>query len=84
VQGRTITDLYSSPHLVQIVKDHIAVGAVELTDGKYVAMWGGAHFMLRRQRGLNKIADAPLQVRIELPPVDAWPRFGLERVDFAC
>jgi hypothetical protein len=30
-------------------------------NGRYLQTWGGAHFMVRRQRGLNKIADAPIQ-----------------------
>ena len=64
MQGNTLQQLTNSPHLETFVKNHIHVGrqtATELSDGKHVHMWSGNYFMVRRQMGINKIADAPIQ-----------------------
>mmetsp|Transcript_482 Transcript_482/g.856 ORF Transcript_482/g.856 Transcript_482/m.856 type:complete len:269 (+) Transcript_482:3-809(+) len=63
-KGQNVMDLYNSPNISQIVKNHIVMGpchSKDLADGKHVQMWGGNFFMVRRQGGINKIQDAPIQ-----------------------
>ena len=64
MQENTLVQFMTSGSVELFVKNHIHVGlkkSQDLPDGHHMSMWSGQYYMIRRQMGINKIADAPIQ-----------------------